>query len=244
MNQPNLNNKADINHSEEVGDALIESVAQSFQEEIYQHFSKSKKSSSEQVKKMAGTALTETLDTAKKIMEMIHHFRVLGEDDSQTKAAPGKASIYDSVYQVLRAMQYEFPLVNITVLKILPNDLPDVATPKEHLEALLFQLVNRARASLIGKEKGIITIEAAEHVSLSPENKSAHRFILRVSDTGPSVAQQNIPQLLDPFAALEKQGESVGFGLYLVNRIVELNNGMIRVESSDRGTTFRVEFPI
>ncbi len=188
----------------------------------------------------ANAALSQTMQQARRVIEMIHHFRSL---DSPVRSGEDReTSIRDSVFQVLRAMQYEFPLHHITVLKILPHDLPPVSLAPEHLEAVLFQLVYNARQA-IGAGEGIITVEAAEKIYLSKENKTSSRLALRVSDTGEKIPEDSLPHLFDPFFTNEEGEPASGLGLYLVKKIMDYYSGTIRVETSPNGTSFYLEFP-
>ncbi len=184
----------------------------------------------------ASKALSETVEQAGRIIQMIDHLRSL------SRSRPGAdttASIHDCTHQVLRAMQYEYPLKNITFLKILPHDLSPVAMSPQHLETVLFQLICHARQRVQGQKSGILTLEAAEKIYLTPENSSQKRFTLRLSNSGPEIDAKDMPHLFDPFLSPDKHG----FGLYLVRKIVEHYNGIIQVETHTRGTSLYLEIP-
>jgi len=66
---------------------------------------------------------------------------------------------------------------------------------------------------------------------------------LRVSDTGPGIPPENIPNIFDPFFTTNSRG--TGLGLSVVLRIVKTYRGKIAVEKSDAsGTTFSVRLPL
>jgi signal transduction histidine kinase len=66
---------------------------------------------------------------------------------------------------------------------------------------------------------------------------------LRVSDTGPGIPPENLPNIFDPFFTTNSRG--TGLGLSVVLRIVKTYKGKIEVEKSDAsGTTFSVRLPL
>lgn len=66
---------------------------------------------------------------------------------------------------------------------------------------------------------------------------------LRVSDTGPGIPPENLPNIFDPFFTTNSRG--TGLGLSVVLRIVKTYKGKIEVEKSDAsGTTFSVRLPM
>jgi two-component system, NtrC family, sensor kinase len=183
-----------------------------------------------------------------RLMEMIYHLRSTGSTGSTAGYFHERSSgglinclLQDSVQEVVRAMIYEFSFSNVTLLKIIPHDLEPVRMPQEHLDMILFQLIENARRAL-GGQPGIITIEAREEIVLSPENRSGRRLYLRVSDTGPGIPIPEMPYLFEPFY-LGSEGNAHGLGLFTVKKITELYRGTIRVESSVRGTSFYLELP-
>jgi signal transduction histidine kinase len=66
---------------------------------------------------------------------------------------------------------------------------------------------------------------------------------MRVSDTGPGIPPENLPNIFDPFFTTNSRG--TGLGLSVVLRIVKTYKGKIEVEKSDAsGTTFSVRLPL
>ena len=65
---------------------------------------------------------------------------------------------------------------------------------------------------------------------------------VKVADTGVGIAPEELERIFDPFFTTKPDGS--GLGLATVHRIVEANNGNLRVESHvGRGTVLRVRFP-
>jgi two-component system phosphate regulon sensor histidine kinase PhoR len=70
-----------------------------------------------------------------------------------------------------------------------------------------------------------------------------------VEDTGIGIDEENIPHIFDEFYRVSgpqtRYTTGTGLGLSIVKKIVESNFGRIDVESkTNKGTTFRVSFPI
>ncbi|HJV34708.1 hybrid sensor histidine kinase/response regulator [Geomonas sp.] len=66
---------------------------------------------------------------------------------------------------------------------------------------------------------------------------------VKVSDTGPGIPPENLPNIFDPFFTTNSAG--TGLGLSVVLRIVKTYHGKIEVEKSDSsGTTFSVRLPL
>jgi len=69
------------------------------------------------------------------------------------------------------------------------------------------------------------------------------RLLLRVTDTGKGIPQENLSRLFDPFFTTKAAG--TGLGLTLVLRIVRTYRGKIDVESTEgTGTTFTISLPV
>jgi signal transduction histidine kinase len=198
-------------------------------------------SKAREVQQQAYAMLAKSFEISGRLAEMIQHFRSLEEPRPGICSLPVH-TVHDSVHQVLRAMQYEFPMEKATILKILPHDLMPSPIPRSLLEAVIFQLVFNAREAL-GEVPGIITIEAAEKIVLSPENRCAGRFLLRVADTGPGIPQDYLENLFDPFFAASHTCRLNAAGLCMVKKIVEHYQGLMRVETSLMGTSYFIELP-
>jgi signal transduction histidine kinase len=66
---------------------------------------------------------------------------------------------------------------------------------------------------------------------------------VKVSDTGPGIPPENLPNIFDPFFTTNSAG--TGLGLSVVLRIVKTYHGRSEVEKSDSsGTTFSVRLPL
>lgn len=80
------------------------------------------------------------------------------------------------------------------------------------------------------------------------ERAGADSVLLSVTDSGPGIPSEAIPQLFEPFFQAHRQQEigakGLGLGLAIVKQLVDLHGGTIGVQSEvGQGTTFRVTLP-
>lgn len=88
-------------------------------------------------------------------------------------------------------------------------------------------------------EGGVVTIKSEiKHNDL----------VIRVQDEGIGISQEHLPFIFDRFYQVDRSRtskKSTGLGLSIVKKMVELNNGTIKVESVPGvGTMFKVKIPL
>jgi signal transduction histidine kinase len=71
--------------------------------------------------------------------------------------------------------------------------------------------------------------------------------VIEVSDNGPGISKDEIALIFDRFYQVDKSrsnGTGAGLGLSIAQKILELHNADLSVESLlKKGTTFRVSMP-
>ncbi|MDR0438340.1 MAG: hypothetical protein LBH22_08595 [Bacteroidales bacterium] len=73
------------------------------------------------------------------------------------------------------------------------------------------------------------------------------RLKISISDTGIGIPKEKLDTIFDPFLQFENRSANVegsGFGLFVVIGLVDVMNGTINVQSTEKGTTFDVELPV
>ena len=69
------------------------------------------------------------------------------------------------------------------------------------------------------------------------------KAVILVADTGKGISEQDLEKIYEPF--FTKKDGGLGFGLSIVQRVIEDHSGRISCESKvDEGTTFRIELPL
>jgi signal transduction histidine kinase len=63
-----------------------------------------------------------------------------------------------------------------------------------------------------------------------------------ISDTGPGIAENIVNKIFLPFFTTKDKG--TGLGLSIVQKIIVSHGGNIFVDSGNKGTTFRIRFPL
>ena len=78
------------------------------------------------------------------------------------------------------------------------------------------------------------------------ETRSDGEWIeVAISDNGPGIAAEELPQVFDPFYTTKDPGKGTGLGLSVSHRIVEDMGGAIRVSSDPgRGTRVVIRLPL
>jgi PAS domain S-box-containing protein len=74
--------------------------------------------------------------------------------------------------------------------------------------------------------------------------QAAGEVVLRVTDTGEGISQEDLDKIFDPFFTRAPLGKGTGLGLSICHSIVDQHGGWIGVESrSGKGSTFTVKLP-
>jgi len=111
-------------------------------------------------------------------------------------------------------------------------DSPDVWHDSDQIHQVLLNLLLNAVQAIEGP--GVVQVAVFAH------NDEA---VITVSDTGPGIPADHLPNIFRPFYTTK--GNGTGLGLSLARRIVEEHHGRIEVTSSSgKGTTFSVLLPI
>ena len=120
----------------------------------------------------------------------------------------------------------------IEVRKVISTDKPQLTGD---YELLLIALTNLLKNSIEAIKKiGIIEIETGEDEGFA---------FISVTDNGSGIKDTELEKIFSPFYS--KKEEGMGLGLAYVNKIMEIHNGRIEVESKKgQGTTFTLKLPI
>jgi histidine kinase len=114
------------------------------------------------------------------------------------------------------------------------------------LEQIFINLVINSRDAIVYHESTLSnkTEKTPKLVSIRAF-KERNRLVITVADTGPGIPQNIIDKVFDPFFTTKRPGEGTGLGLSISYGIVKDHRGSIEVlESTGKGTTFRLTFPI
>jgi signal transduction histidine kinase len=108
------------------------------------------------------------------------------------------------------------------------------------------KLIQRVLENLVGN--ALKYTPAGGKVSISV-NRRADAVGVSVADTGPGIPQEALPRIFDRFYKADQQDErgkgSMGLGLAIAKRILELHSSEISVVSKERqGTRFHFDLPL
>jgi two-component system, cell cycle sensor histidine kinase and response regulator CckA len=101
---------------------------------------------------------------------------------------------------------------------------------------------NRRGAVLTVKTVSQADVLALKHFPGDWHPRSPAYASLEVADAGCGIGEENLEKIFDPFYSTKFTGR--GLGLSEVLGIVRAHDGAVAVESSDRGSVFRVFFPL
>lgn len=109
------------------------------------------------------------------------------------------------------------------------------------LEADRYRLL-RVFGNLIRNAREAMGMKPGSRLSFSAEKiESNVRFV--VSDNGPGIPNEWLPQIFEPFVTHGK-ADGTGLGLAISKAVVEAHHGTISVWSSEKGTTFQIDLPV
>ncbi len=163
----------------------------------------------------------EVSSSEKIISDLLGLSRVLPAEKEETPIA----EIVD------RVLERHPALIDIEVIREIPDDISPIFVDPQQIEQVLFNLAQNAYQAISGKGKLIIKAR--------DKGETIH---LKVTDTGAGISKQNMQKLFDPLFTTKARG--IGLGLAISKRLMEANGGSIEVESEvGIGTTFTVILP-
>jgi two-component system NtrC family sensor kinase len=114
------------------------------------------------------------------------------------------------------------------------EDLPEFMLPTTELQQMLLNLVNNAIDAME---------EAGGTLSISARLEGTD-IVIKVSDDGLGIPEENLSQIFDPFFTTKPVGKGTGLGLSICYGIAKRMGGEIHVKSvPGSGTIFQVTIP-
>jgi PAS domain S-box-containing protein len=122
---------------------------------------------------------------------------------------------------------------NITV-RLNIDGRPTIRGDEVFLRQAFINIIQNAVEAM--PQGGELTIE------IVPSADTGRGFDIVISDTGHGISKNIIDKIFLPFFTTKERG--TGLGLAIVHKIVVSHGGTISVESSDKGTMFRMRLPV
>ncbi len=122
-----------------------------------------------------------------------------------------------------------------------------VEVEPSQVEQLVINLCANARDAMPAGGKLEVALERYRHADSSalPGLAAGDYAVVRVSDTGEGMTQEQIDRAFDPFYTTKPPGAGSGLGLATVHAIAEQSDGAAFIESAKgRGTSVRVYLPV
>jgi len=167
---------------------------------------------------------------AREIVEQLRTYMRKGEPHSMAPCNPARL-----VDNVLRLLNYEIEAHRIAVQTRLDSGLQSLIVNRIQIEQVLFNLAKNAIDAMRGtRGERLLSIEGKVR-------SGACEFL--VTDTGPGIAEADLPRLFNPFFTTKTDG--LGQGLSICRSIIERHGGTLTGENCDRGgAVFRFTLPV
>ncbi|ODA41543.1 sporulation kinase [Desulfosporosinus sp. BG] len=150
---------------------------------------------------------------------------------AQTKQTELKSQnlnhIFDNLYPLLEADAFN---QNKQICYI-PAEVPNLELNTKEISQLILNLTRNGLEAM--QERGCLTVKIYSHEG---------KVVLAIADEGSGISQENISKLGTPFFTTKENG--TGLGLATCYKIADSHNAKIHIDSTPRGTTFFILFPI
>ncbi|MCX7625741.1 MAG: ATP-binding protein [Candidatus Sumerlaeaceae bacterium] len=146
------------------------------------------------------------------------------------EAAEEYADVNQLIETSIALVHYERGQVELK-LSLAPS-LPCILVQPVQLVQVFSNIILNAYQAMNGR--GVLTIRSCLREDW---------IVVEFSDTGRGIPPSELDKIFAPFYSTKREGEGTGLGLYISRDIVRHLGGEIRVQSSEKGTTFTVEIP-
>jgi two-component system sensor histidine kinase BaeS len=182
------------------------------------------------VQKAAGVVVNESKRLERLVRDLLDLARL---NQRSFSVHPRKVDLNAVVAQAVSRHEPESARVGVALVEETNGRSPAVADPDRALQVLSNLIENALRSTPAG---GSVTV-------------AAHPGELVVSDTGPGIADEELPRAFERFFLYSRYASNravgTGLGLAIVKELTEAMNGTVTVESEPgKGTRFTVHLPL
>jgi len=165
-------------------------------------------------------------DTVKELLEFTR----------QTRHLMQPHDVNQSIARTMFLLENQSLFQNIEIEKNFAAVLPPVQADIQQLNHLFMNVILNAAQAMHGKGKlKLKTCVAA----------AADTVEIEISDTGPGIPPDILPQIFDPFFTTKEEGQGTGLGLSLAYGIVENHGGKITARNRpEGGAVFLISLPV
>jgi signal transduction histidine kinase len=174
------------------------------------------------------------LDTASSsIVKLVSGIKTFARID---ETAPVPIDLNSAIKESLNLVAFLYKQESIKLEENLAVDSPMILGNIGQLQQVLMNLFSNSKDAMESSETKIISVETEQQ---------GDTVLIEVRDTGCGIAPDQIKQVFSRAYTTKPVGKGSGMGLDLVRKLVKGMHGKISVESEvDKGTAFRIEFPI
>jgi two-component system NtrC family sensor kinase len=145
--------------------------------------------------------------------------------------------INESIRQTVRLVEHHFEIKQISVKTQFTKEDDEITCDANQCQqAILAICMNAIESMTYG---GLLTIAT---------EASGSEFVIKISDTGAGIPEENLPRIFEPFYTSKKisaGNAGHGLGLSVAYGIIQRHRGKIDVESTvGKGTTFKITVPV
>lgn len=195
------------------------------------------------VSKMMHEQLQKVYSSNERLITLVDDLLNLSRiEDGRMEYDLKEEDLSDIITSVVEELTTNAKAKHLKILWHAPKEAIAVHVDRNKIRNVIFNLVDNA---IKYTDKGTVTVTL---------NRTDHRAVLTVSDTGRGIVPEDIGKLFQKFTRAKnaKPNErstavfGFGLGLYVARLIVEAHHGTIRAESkgAEKGSAFVVELPV
>ena len=148
----------------------------------------------------------------------------------------GNVDVADLLHRCLLLSQHKLKLQHIETHISVEDDISPIHGDFNQLQQSVINLIFNAVDVMPHGGKLWLTAKA---------EKQGGKVVIAVRDTGPGIAEADLPRLFEPFFSTKAAGYGVGLGLSTVYGIVKHHGGNITAANeSGQGACFTMELPV
>ncbi len=175
-------------------------------------------------------------DSSKQIVQFVENMMIYRDDKSELRPV----NLPVTVNALMRFCRSQVAFQSIKFDYDVSGDFPETLLLKEdQIRRVIINLLVNAAEALAPREE----IENKRIVVEMQVLTESNRAVMKISDNGPGIEQENLPKLFRERFTTKEGGH--GIGLMSVAKIVQAHGGEITVNSeTGQGTVFEVSLPL